>query len=307
MVLSLCPLAATPSMLSRHRSQGSESQGMNYRHAYHAGNFADVMKHAILALVIAGLKRKNTPFFVLDTHAGIGAYDLEAPQADKTGEYLNGIAKVLDAPRPPAELDTYLAVVRAWNSDGTLRRYPGSPELVRGLMRPQDRMALVELHPEDVETLRARFHGDRRVGVHHLDGYTAAKGLLPPPERRGLVLMDPPFEVKNEFERLLAALRRARKLWPTGIYLAWYPIKGREPVEAFYRDIADQGGPETLAVELLLRPAEDPFRLNGSGLLVINPPWQLRESLERVLPWLAAIVAPDTGSTAIRHLIAEKT
>ncbi|CUW37305.1 Ribosomal RNA large subunit methyltransferase J [Magnetospirillum sp. XM-1] len=280
---------------------------MNYRHAYHAGNFADVMKHATLALAIAALKRKDTPFFVLDTHAGIGAYDLEAPQADKTGEYLNGIARVLDADDPPAELEPYLAVVRSWNAGGLLRRYPGSPELVRGLMRPQDRMALVELHPEDVETLRARFHGDRRVGVHHLDGYTAAKGLLPPAERRGLVLMDPPFEVKNEFERLLAALRRARKLWPTGIYMAWYPIKGREPVDAFLQAIAGQGGAEALAVELLLRPAVDPFKLNGSGLLVVNPPWQLRENLERILPWLTGLVAPDTGAWEIRQLIAEKT
>lgn len=280
---------------------------MNYRHAYHAGNFADVMKHATLALAIAALKRKETPFFALDTHAGIGAYDLEAPQADKTGEYLNGIARVLDAPDPPAELEPYLAVVRSWNAGGALRRYPGSPELVRGLMRPQDRMALVELHPEDVETLRARFHGDRRVGVHHLDGYTAAKGLLPPAERRGLVLMDPPFEVKNEFERLLAALRRARKLWPTGLYMAWYPIKGREPVDAFLQAIADQGGPEALAVELLLRPAVDPFKLNGSGLLIINPPWQLRENLERILPWLTGLMAPGTGTWGIRQLIAEKT
>lgn len=280
---------------------------MNYRHAYHAGNFADVMKHATLALAIAALKRKDTPFFVLDTHAGIGAYDLEAPQADKTGEYLNGIARVLDAPDPPAELEPYLAVVRSWNAGGALRRYPGSPELVRGLMRPQDRMALVELHPEDFETLRARFHGDRRVGVHHLDGYTAAKGLLPPAERRGLVLMDPPFEVKNEFERLLAALRRARKLWPTGLYMVWYPIKGREAVDAFLQAIADQGGPEALAVELLLRPAVDPFKLNGSGLLIINPPWQLRENLQRILPWLTGLVAPGTGTWGIRQLIAEKT
>ncbi|EME68390.1 external DNA catabolism protein [Paramagnetospirillum caucaseum] len=279
---------------------------MNYRHAYHAGNFADVMKHAVLALVVAGLKRKETPFFALDTHAGIGAYDLEAPQADKTGEYLGGIARVLDAPDPPAELEPYLAVVRSWNAGGALRRYPGSPELLRGLMRPQDRMALVELHPEDVETLRSRFHGDRRVGVHHLDGYTAAKGLLPPPERRGLVLMDPPFEVRNEFERLLAALHRTRKLWPNGITLAWYPIKGREPVEAFYREVAGQGGPQTLAAELLLRPAEDPFKLNGSGLLVVNPPWQLRENLDRILPWLAGTVAPAGGSAQIRQLIAEK-
>ncbi|ARJ64823.1 lactate dehydrogenase [Magnetospirillum sp. ME-1] len=278
---------------------------MNYRHAYHAGNFADVMKHATLALAIAALKRKDTPFFALDTHAGIGAYDLEAPQADKTGEYLNGIARVLDAPDPPAELEPYLAVVRSWNAGGALRRYPGSPELARGLMRPQDRMALVELHPEDFETLRARFHGDRRVGVHHLDGYTAAKGLLPPAERRGLVLMDPPFEVKNEFERLLAALRRARKLWPTGIYMVWYPIKGREPVDAFLQAIIDQGGPEAMAVEMLLRPATDPFKLNGSGLLVINPPWQLQDNLERILPWLTGLMAPGTGSWDIRQLIAE--
>jgi 23S rRNA (adenine2030-N6)-methyltransferase len=280
---------------------------MNYRHAYHAGNFADVMKHATLALAIAALKRKETPFFALDTHAGIGAYDLEAPQADKTGEYLNGIARVLDAPDPPAELEPYLAVVRSWNAGGALRRYPGSPELVRGLMRPQDRMALVELHPEDVETLRARFHGDRRVGVHHLDGYTAAKGLLPPAERRGLVLMDPPFEVKNEFERLLAALRRARKLWPTGLYMVWYPIKGREAVDSFLQAIADQGGPEALTVELLLRPAVDPFKLNGSGLLIINPPWQLRENLERILPWLTGLMAPGAGTWGIRQLITEKT
>jgi 23S rRNA (adenine2030-N6)-methyltransferase len=279
---------------------------MNYRHAYHAGNFADVMKHAILALVIAALKRKDTPFFALDTHAGIGAYDLEAPQSGKTGEYLNGIARVLDASDSPVGLEPFLAVVRSWNSGGILRRYPGSPELMRGLMRPQDRMALVELHPEDVETLRARFHGDRRVGIHHLDGYTAAKGLLPPPEKRGLVLMDPPFEVKNEFERLLAALRRVRKLWLTGITLAWYPIKGREAVDMFLSEVASHGGPQTIAAELLLRPAVDPFKLNGSGMLVINPPWQLRETLEEILPWLAAVVAPESGSAEIRNLISEK-
>lgn len=280
---------------------------MNYRHAYHAGNFADVMKHAVLALAIEALKRKDTPFFVLDTHAGLGAYDLEAPQAGKTGEYMGGIAKVLDAPQPPPGLEPYLALVRSWNASGELRRYPGSPELVRGMMRPQDRMALVELHPEDVEVLRSRFHGDRRVGVHHLDGYTAARGLLPPAEHRGLVLMDPPFEVKDEFDRLLAALRRARRLWPTGIYVAWYPIKGREPVERFHREIAAQGGPETLAAELMLRPADDPFRLNGSGLLIVNPPWRLAETMAEMLPWLAAVMAPGTGSATVARLVEEKS
>jgi 23S rRNA (adenine2030-N6)-methyltransferase len=283
---------------------------MNYRHAYHAGNFADVMKHAILAQAIGALKRKDAPFFVLDTHAGLGAYDLEAPQAGKTGEYMGGIARVLEAPAPPSELEPYLApyltAVRSWNSSGELRRYPGSPELVRGLMRPQDRMALVELHPEDVEVLRSRFHGDRRVGVHHLDGYTAARGLLPPAERRGLVLMDPPFEVRDEFDRLLAALRRARRLWPTGIYMAWYPVKGREAVDRFHREIAARGGPETLAAELMLRPADDPFRLNGSGLLIINPPWRLAEAMEAMLPWLAGVMAPGTGYASVTRLVEER-
>lgn len=281
-----------------------EQIAMNYRHAYHAGNFADVMKHAALALVLDSLKRKETPFFVLDTHAGLGAYDLEAPQAEKTGEYLGGIAKILALPEPPAALDSYLSVIRAWNGSGELRRYPGSPELVRGLMRPQDRMALVELHPEDVQVLRSRFHGDRRVGVHHLDGYTAAKGLLPPAERRGLVLIDPPFEEKNEFERLTAALRRVRRLWSTGIVMVWYPIKGRGPVDAFLAAVSETGGPETIAVELMLRPADDPFRLNGSGLLVINPPWKLAETVEELLPVLAAAMAPETGFGQVRRLIA---
>jgi len=278
---------------------------MNYRHAYHAGNFADVMKHAALALVVATLKRKDTPFFALDTHAGLGAYDLASVAADKTGEYRDGIAKVLDRADAPAALAPYLATVRAWNGDGGLRWYPGSPEMIRAMMRPQDRLALVELHPEDVVELRRRFAGDRRVGVHHLDGYVAAKGLVPPPERRGLVLIDPPFEVKDELERLRIALRRMRKLWPTGIVLVWYPIKGREPVRRFHQAIKDEGGPKTLAAELLIRPDDDPFRLNGSGLLVINPPWQLDEALAGILPWLAQVIAPAQGRHGLEWLIAE--
>ncbi len=279
---------------------------MNYRHAYHAGNFADVMKHAAIALVVDSLMRKDKPFFALDTHAGIGGYDLACVAAEKTGEYLGGIAKVLDSPNPPAALSPYLDVVRAFNPDGGLRWYPGSPEVVRTMMRSDDRMALVELHPEDVEDLRRRFASDRRVGVHHLDGYVAAKGLLPPPERRGLILIDPPFEVRDEMVRLLSSLRRIRRLWPTGIVLAWYPIKGREPVRHFHQAIRDEGGPKTLAVELLIRPDDDPFRLNGCGLLVVNPPWQLAESLAEVLAWLAPLLAPGQGSWNLDWLIEEE-
>lgn len=278
---------------------------MNYRHAYHAGNFADVMKHAIIALVVESLLRKDKPFFVLDTHAGLGGYDLASVAAEKTGEYRDGIARVLDHPTPCPSLAPYLKIVRDANPDGGLRWYPGSPEVVRALMRPDDRMALVELHPEDAEVLRRRFFADRRVGVHHQDGYVAAKGLLPPPERRGLVLIDPPFEVKDELDRLRQSLRRIHRLWPTGIVMVWYPIKGREPLRRFHQAIRDEGGSKTLAAELLIRPDDDPFRLNGSGLLIINPPWRLDESLAELLPWLADRFAPGQGGWSLDWLIGE--
>ncbi|OAN46651.1 lactate dehydrogenase [Paramagnetospirillum marisnigri] len=279
---------------------------MNYRHAYHAGNFADVMKHAAIALVVESLCRKDKPFFVLDTHAGIGAYDLASVAAEKTGEFLGGIAPVLAQPSAPPSLDSYLRMVRAFNPDGTLRWYPGSPEVVRQMMRDDDRLALVELHPEDADMLRRRFAADRRVGVHHMDGHMAAKGLLPPHERRGLVLIDPPFEVKDELERLRVTLRRIRRLWPTGIVVAWYPIKGRETVRRFHQAVRDEGGAKTLAAELLLRSDDDPFRLNGSGLVIINPPWRLEESLAEMLPWLAGLLAPQSGRGTVEWLIAEE-
>lgn len=278
---------------------------MNYRHAYHAGNFADVVKHVILTMVVTALKRKDKPFFALDTHAGIGSYDLEADEAQRTGEFRGGIARLLDAATPPAALDPYLAAVRAANPAGGCTSYPGSPELVRGMMRPTDRLALVELHPEDVEALRRRFAADRRVGIHHMDGYVAVKALLPPPERRGVVLIDPPFEVKDEHERLLTALRRIRRRWATAMILVWYPIKGMEPIERLYEALRAEGGVETLAVELMLRPPVDPFRLNGSGLIVINPPWGLAHDLTDLLPWLTAVLAPDGGCHRLETLVSE--
>jgi 23S rRNA (adenine2030-N6)-methyltransferase len=278
---------------------------MNYRHVYHAGNFADVFKHAVLALIVSHLGRKEAPFFTLDTHAGIGAYDLDSIEAGKTGEYRGGVARVLDAAGHPAELAPYLAAVRALNAGGRLRWYPGSPALVRALLRPQDRMAVVELHPEDCDLLRRRFAGDRQVKVHHMDGYAALKALLPPPERRGMVLIDPPFEVKDELERLQDGLRQAFKRWPTAAYVVWYPIKGREPVARFHAALAAEGGPPTLVAELLIRPDDDPFRLNGCGLALVNPPWKLDEALAGLLPWLTATLAPQQGSHRLEWLIGE--
>ncbi len=268
---------------------------MNYRHAYHAGGFSDVVKHAVLALALGHLRRKDTPFFVLDTHAGIGRYDLSGPQAEKTGEWQGGVGRLLAAPAPQPALTPYLDAVRRLNPEGGLRWYPGSPEVARGLLRPGDRLALVELHPEDMAELKGGFAGDRRVGIHHMDGYAALKALLPPPERRGLVLIDPPFEVKDEVARLRAGLAQALKRWSTGIYLIWYPIKARPAIERFHADIAMLAPPPTLVAEVLLRPAEDPFRLNGTGMLIVNPPWQLDAALGELLPWLAAQLAPEGG------------
>ena len=181
---------------------------MNYRHIYHAGNFSDVVKHAVLALLIEHLKHKDKPFFVLDTHAGIGRYDLDSPEAKKTGESANGIGRLMAAPAVPPELDAYLGAIAALNarSKGALRWYPGSPGLIRSLLRPRDRLVAVELHPDDAAKLEATFRRDFQVKVLHMDGYAALKSLLPPSERRGLALVDPPFEVTDEFDRLAKGL-----------------------------------------------------------------------------------------------------
>ncbi len=275
---------------------------MNYRHAFHAGNFADVVKHALLTLVLAHLKKKDAPFCVLDIHAGIGRYDLAGPEATKTGEYHEGIGRLLEAGPPPPLLADYLAAIAAINPGWPdLRFYPGSPRIARFLLRPQDRLALVELHPEDARTLKREFAGDRQVGVHLQDAYTALKALLPPKERRGLVLIDPPFEAKDEFHRIVKGAEEACRRWPTGIYGIWYPIKAQDPVERFLSEVANLGHP-CLVAHLFRFPAETAERLNGSGLAILNPPWKLDEALAELLPGLAERLGA-TGGTEVRWLV----
>lgn len=279
---------------------------MNYRHAYHAGGFTDVVKHAAMALIIERLKAKPAPFCVVDTHAGIGRYDLWSEPAQKTGEYRDGILRVLPPPTPE-QLAPYLDVVRAMNGGGReIRWYPGSPELARALLRRQDRLVLLELHPEDARLLARNFAGDGRVQVHHADGYVGVKAFLPPPERRGLVLIDPPFEVRDEFTRLGRGLRHGHRRWSTGIYAAWYPIKHRAPVRAFHDDLVASGIRRILVAELLRRPDDDPERLNGTGLVVINPPWRLDQALASLLPQLLArFGAAASGRVVVEMLVPE--
>jgi 23S rRNA (adenine2030-N6)-methyltransferase len=273
---------------------------MNYRHAYHAGNFADVMKHATLALVIDYLKQKPTPFRVIDTHAAIGVYDLSSEMAEKTGEWREGIKRILEAAPADGEiaglLAPYLDAVKATNGEGALTRYPGSPLVARHLMRRDDMLVVNELHPDEYETLRGLFARDRQVKVLNLDGWNALKALLPPKERRGVVLVDPPFEERGDLERLEKGLREAVRRFATGIFLLWYPIKDPRLIDSFKRTLAGLGLPKVLTAELLLQNPADVAVLNGCGLVIVNPPYQLDARLDVLLAYLARILGRSAGS-----------
>lgn len=248
---------------------------MNYRHAYHAGNFADCMKHALLVWLLGAMMRKPSPLFVLDTHAGSGHYDLDGAPAQRTQEARDGILRLLRHPQPA--LFNYLDLVR------TLGLYPGSPNLIRALLRPGDRMACCELHPEEATALRRLFARDDRVGVHRRDGWEALGALLPPKEKRGLVFIDAPFEDPNEFATLAAGLAAARRRFGSGVLVAWHPIKHLAPIRAFHTAIQESGMRDVVTAELLLRAPLDPTRLNGCGLLVVNPPYQFETGALAIL------------------------
>lgn len=278
---------------------------MNYRHAYHAGNFADVLKHVVVVGLIESLLRKATPFAYLDSHAGSARYALQGEEAETTREYTGGILKLLHLTHLPAMVHVYLNVVRAFNAHGSgLHIYPGSPLIAASLMRPQDRLTLCELHPEEARSLKQEFAGDERVACHQRNGYEALKALLPPKERRGLVLIDPPFEAQlEEYDHILAALGEAYRRWPTGIYAVWFPIKLRQDADAFYRRARELPFARVLAAELCLHPAETALRLNGCGMLLVNPPYRFEHSLAECLPALGqALQQSRYGSQHLRWL-----
>ncbi len=269
---------------------------MNYRHIYHAGNFADVLKHAVLARLIVYLQGKDKAFRVLDTHAGIGLYDLSSEEAQKTGEWQTGIGKLLDKQLPPdvaTLLEPYLEAVRSLNPDGGVRYYPGSPKLTRMLLRNQDRLSAMELHPDDYETLSDLFEGDFRTRVTKLDGWLAMGAHLPPKEKRGLVLVDPPFEQEGEYERLVSSLVKAYRRFPNGVYCLWFPMKKGAPIAAFYEALKMSGIPKMLTAELTVVSDRETTGLNGSGLIIVNPPYTLKDELHTLLPVLKENLAQD--------------
>lgn len=266
---------------------------MNYRHAFHAGNFADVVKHALLVALLKPLAAKDKPFRVLDTHAGIGSYDLASEEATRTGEWRTGIARVAEAPDPA--LADYLRLVR---EAGWPRAYPGSPLIARAMLRPGDSLVLCELHPEDHAALRRRLGRDGQVAIHRRDAWEAIRALTPFPERRGLVLIDPPFEQEGEFDRMAAAIAEIRHRFRAGTVAAWYPVKHRAPVRAFHAALRDAAVPDCLACELTLREPTDPTRLNGCGVLVANPPFRFEAEAEAILQVLLRRLAGGEDGAA---------
>lgn len=278
---------------------------MNYRHAFHAGNHADVFKHAILLRLAALLARKETPFVYLDSHSGVGRYDLAGDQASRTDEWREGIGRLWTLESAPAAFVGYREAVAALNPDGALRYYPGSPELMRQALRPQDRLLLNELHPEDGRLLKENMARDRRVAVHQKDGWLLPRALLPVPERRALLLIDPPFEKADELERCVKAIAEAIGRLRQTVIMLWYPIKDRRQLRRFHAGLQASGAPKLLNVELLIRAADDATRLNGSGLAIVNPPWGLEEELRDLLPWLAENLAQGESSWRLDWLIAE--
>ncbi|MEQ1769927.1 MAG: 23S rRNA (adenine(2030)-N(6))-methyltransferase RlmJ [Devosia sp.] len=280
---------------------------MNYRHAFHAGSFTDVFKHAVLSRLIEYLKLKPGAFRVIDTHAGIGRYSLTGDEAKRSPEWMDGIARLVKAEiatEPKALLAPYLEAVASENRNGTLARYPGSPLLARKLFRPQDRLSALELHPADYRKLRDLFEGDVQVRVSELDGWLALNAFVPVKEKRGLVLVDPPFEEAGEWERLVDGLAKAHRKWATGLYALWYPIKERREVNAFMADLKATGITRILRLELSVDAPLD-GKLTGSGMIAVNPPFVLEGEMKLILPTLVKALAPARGSHRIEWLRGE--
>jgi 23S rRNA (adenine2030-N6)-methyltransferase len=266
---------------------------VNYQHEFHAGNFADVFKHAVFCRILHHLRGKPAAFRVIDTHAGAGLYDLANEKAMRGGEWQGGIGKLMDArisETVATLLSPYLDVVRAVNERGQLRSYPGSPALARAWLRPQDRLVACELEPKAAAALSRNLRGDTRIKTLRVDGWVALNAYVPPKERRGVVLIDPSFEAEDDFHRLANGLAGAQRKWATGIFTLWYPIKGRREADELAKRLRRLALPKVLRAEVLVSALGDPTRLNGAGLIVVNPPWTLESELSALLPTLADIL-----------------
>ena len=271
---------------------------LSYRHAFHAGNHADVLKHLVLTQIATYMSEKPTPFWIIDTHAGAGRYALESAHASKLGEYRDGIGRLWNAKGlPPAAAD-YVDFVRLLNPDGKLRHYPGSPWLASQFLRDSDRLRLYELHSTDVKLLQECFQGaGRQVGITAGDGFAGLKAILPPPPRRALVLIDPSYETRDDYSNVVKGLQEALKRFPTGTYAVWYPMLAKPESRKLPNRLKNLGSQNWLHATLEVRaPARDGFGMNGSGMFIINPPWTLEKTLHETLPTLSNLLAQGEGA-----------
>jgi len=279
---------------------------LSYRHSYHAGNHADVLKHCVLSLCLESLKEKDKPFLYLDTHSGAGRYLLQSEHAAKTGEYLSGIAKVWEQQQIPDILAPYLSVLKYYNRNETLKYYPGSPLIAKQLLRPQDKLQLTEIHSSDYPLLRQEFSKDHRSQVTRIDGFLQLKSKLPPESRRGLILIDPSYEIKDDYQKIPNELKEGYKRFSTGTYLVWYPVVNRRQTQGMIDGIVDKGIKRILQIELAIRPDNNQKGMTASGMIVVNPPWKLKQQMQEILPWLQKILDPqDTGHALVKELVPE--
>ncbi|HGF7195889.1 23S rRNA (adenine(2030)-N(6))-methyltransferase RlmJ [Vibrio cholerae] len=278
---------------------------LSYRHSFHAGNHADVLKHIVQSLILNSLQQKEKPFVYHDTHSGVGRYDLTHEWSEKTGEYKQGIARVWQQDNIPADLDSYLDAIRQLNQGETLRYYPGSPRVARAHLREQDRMVLTELHPSDYPLLEQEFHRDRQVSIYKEDGFARLKASLPPQERRGLVLIDPPYELAKEYRDVVRAIAQSYKRWATGIYAIWYPVVNRCDIDDMLEGLQGLEIRKILQIELGVAPDTNERGMTASGMIVINPPWTLESQMQTILPFLKQAIAPATGHYKVEWVVPE--
>ncbi len=279
---------------------------LSYRHSFHAGNHADVLKHIVQTLIIESLKEKEKPFLYLDTHAGAGRYQLTNAHATRTGEYLEGIARLWQQEEVPELILPYLEAVGSLNTSDELRYYPGSPLLAAKLLREQDLLMLTELHPTDFPLLRTEFSRDKRVRVCREDGFGQLKSKLPPASRRGFALIDPPYELKQDYNAVVKGIVEGYKRFATGTYAIWYPVVHRQQIKRMLKELEATGIRKILQIELAVKPDSDQLGMTASGMIVINPPWKLASQMASILPWLHKTLVPEgTGHTLVEWVVPE--
>jgi 23S rRNA (adenine2030-N6)-methyltransferase len=278
---------------------------LSYRHAYHAGNFADLLKHLVLVQIVKYMTQKATPLRIIDTHAGAGCYSLLSIEAQKNREYEQGIATIWNQTSCPSAINDYVNTIRSFNRDAKLQTYPGSPLLIQALTRACDRIFLHELHPADYQLLRRHLSHDRRIKIFNQDGFAGLQALVPPPDRRALVLIDPAYEIKTEYRNAVTQVTQAYKRFATGTYVIWYPVVSRQRIDEMEKALKKTAIRNILLVELGLAPDTDTAGMTASGLFIINPPWTLWQTLEDTMSWLVTQFAPNTGHYRLEQLVGD--